>query len=245
MVSNKFKCIFVHVPKTAGQSIELFFLKQHNLSWAEKDQLLLNKNTDPGLGPSRLAHMKANEYHECGHITKQSFDQYFKFAFVRNPWERLVSEYLHKKIDRHFSLKEFVFQALPEKNDFNDNYRHIIPQSEYLFDQNGQQLVNFIGRFENLSSDFNYICQQLNINNPTLPHRNSSHSIRRLLLRKFRHLFSNTNRIKKHYSQYYDEELYDHVGKIYAEDIRRFNYQFNCQPSSPIKMTERFILQDS
>lgn len=186
----------------------------------------MSRNSVPELGPSRLAHMKANEYHQCGHISKLAFDEYFKFAFVRNPWERLVSEYLHKKIDKHLSLKEFVFEGLPEENDFCDKHRHIIPQSDYLFDSNGNQLVNFIGRFENLQTDFRYICRQLDISNTSLPHKNSSYSPRRLLLRKVRHLFSNQQRIKKHYTEYYDQELYEHVTYMYAEDIARFGYKF-------------------
>ncbi len=243
MISNKFKCIFIHIPKTAGQSIELFFLKNNGLTWNEKDQLLLSKNTDPQKGPSRLAHMRAEEYHQLGHITQDNFDHYFKFTFVRNPWERLVSEYLHKKVDRHLSLKEFVLHALPEKNDFCDKYRHILPQSDYLFDQEGNQLVNFIGRFENLQKDFDYICQQLNINKTTLPHKNSSSSLRRLLLRKLRHLFSSHNRINKHYSEYYDEELLDIVNRMYAKDIEIFGYQFNQPPLLKTHNTNHLLFQ--
>ena len=228
MISEKYRCIFVHIPKTAGQSIEHFFLKLHHLSWEQKARLLMSKNDDPSRGPARLAHMRANEYHQCGHISRLAFDEYFKFAFVRNPWERLVLEYLHKKIDKRMSLKEFVYEDLPAQNNFCDNYRHIIPQSDYLFDSDGKQLVNFIGRFENLATDFHYICQQLGIHKSTLPHKNSSYSPRRLLLRKVRHLFSNQHRIKKHYTEYYDHELYRHVAQMYAEDIARFNYQFEA-----------------
>ena len=232
MISHKFRCIFVHVPKTAGQSIEHFFLNLQQLTLREKHQLLLRKNTDPKLGPSRLAHMRATEYHECGYISKERFNDYFSFAFVRNPWERLVSEYLHKKIDKKQSLKEFVLNGLPEANDFCDKYRHIIPQSDYLFDNHGNQMVNFIGRFENLQEDFNYVCQRLDIKNSQLPHKNSSYSPRRFLLRKIRHLFSNNNRIKKHYSEYFDEELFDVVSKMYERDINKFDYKFDKQEHS-------------
>jgi hypothetical protein len=68
------KSIFVHIPKNAGQSIE------HVLA-----PLLLTYNNNPELGPPRLAHLKAREYVSCKYLTREQFDDYFKFAFVRDP----------------------------------------------------------------------------------------------------------------------------------------------------------------
>ena len=234
MISHQYKCVFVHVPKTAGQSIEHFFLNLHNLTWKEKDQLLMRKNTKPEHGPERLDHMIASEYYQCGHIDEAKYNEYFSFAFVRNPWERLVSEYLHKKIDKKMTLKEFITRGLPQKDMMCDKYRHILPQSDYLFDANGKQLVNFIGRFEHLHKDFDYICNQLAITDSTLPHKNSSYSFRRSMLRKFRHLFRAQKRVKKHYSQYYDEELMEIVSLMYAKDIELFGFKFEAPPQKEI-----------
>lgn len=236
MISNKYQCIFVHVPKTAGQSVEHFFLNLHQLNWKQKDQLLISKNEDKNKGPARLAHMKAPEYYLCGHIEKAQFDEYFSFAFVRNPWERLVSEYLHKKIDKKMSLKAFFLKGLPDENNFCDKHRHIIPQSDYLFDKEGKQLVNFIGRFENLQNDFDYVCQQLNIESSTLLHKNSSRCFRRLWTRRLRHLFRIKKRVKRHYSEYYDEELKQLVADKYQRDIELFGYTFQAANSSLTKV---------
>ena len=230
MLSHEYRCVFVHIPKTAGQSIEQFFLNLHKLTWSQtdRDRLLMRKNQDPAKGPSRLAHMTAEEYYQCGHISEQTFNNYFSFAFVRNPWARLVSEYLHKKIDKEMSLKEFVLEGLPHPDPLCDKHRHIIPQSDFIFDDRGNQIVDFVGRFENLQRDFDHVCRQLGLEDSTLPHRNSSYSPRRLLLRKIRHLFNSQQRVKKHYTEYYDEELFEIVADMYAEDIKRFNYQFEA-----------------
>ncbi|MGJ8691879.1 MAG: sulfotransferase family protein [Thalassotalea sp.] len=226
MISNKYQCVFVHVPKTAGQSIEHFFLNLHQLAWQDKEQLLISKNKYPANGPERLAHLKAAEYYQCGHINQALYKRYFSFAFVRNPWERLVSEYLHKKIDKKMTLKEYFLHGLPSENLFCDKYRHIMSQSDYLFDQAGNQLVTFIGRFENIQQDFDYVCQQLGIEDSTLPHKNSARGFRRLWTRRIRHIFRVNKRVKRHYSEFYDEELKQLVAIKYQKDIELFNYKF-------------------
>ena len=74
MLSQKYKCIFVHIPKAAGQSVERVFLELHGLSWEMRSPLLLAQNSDSAMGPPRLAHLRASEYVSCGHTTKDNFD---------------------------------------------------------------------------------------------------------------------------------------------------------------------------
>lgn len=227
MICAAQQCVFVHVPKTGGQSVEQFFLELNGLTLKQKQQLLISRNDDPAKGPSRLAHMRAHEYVDCGHMSQDDYDRYFSFAFVRNPWSRLVSEYLHKKLDNKYSFKQWVFEAMPEADDFSDAYRHVIPQTDYLVNSQGDVIVNFVGRFENLQNDFNKVCEKLNIANTTLPHANSTSSFRRSLERKIRHLFIKEKRIKQHYTAYYDNETIDKVATLYASDIAMFNYTFD------------------
>ncbi|MBU2979576.1 sulfotransferase family 2 domain-containing protein [Alteromonas sp. C1M14] len=227
MISHKFKCVFVHVPKTAGQSIEQFFKEKHQLNSKYCQELLLGKNDDPSKGPQRLAHLRSDEYVSCGHLDAETYDDYFTFAFVRNPWQRLVSEYLHKKIDSKMSLKEFVLHGFPKPDPVCDAYRHVIPQYDYLFDSQGNQNVDFIGRFEDLQKGFSLVCDRLGIDDATLPHKNNSCCSRRVMLRKFRHLFRRQqDRVKKHYTEYFDDELLAHVNRLYAKDIGHFGYVF-------------------
>lgn len=213
--------------KTGGQSVEQYFLDLNGLTLKNKDKLLIAKNANPSKGPSRLAHLRAHEYVDCGHISKADYEHYFTFAFVRNPWARLVSEYLHKKLDNKFNFKAFIFHHLPAQNDFCDAYRHIIPQTDYLLNDSGQQIVDFVGRFENLKEDFAYVCEQLALTEANLPHVNSTSSIRRSLERKARHLFRREKRVKCHYTEYYDQETIEKVAELYACDIAMFGYTFD------------------
>jgi hypothetical protein len=77
MLCHHDRCIFVHVPKTAGQSIEHVFLDRVGLTWETRAPLLLRPNDQPRLGPPRLAHLKAREYVACKYVTPEQFAGYF------------------------------------------------------------------------------------------------------------------------------------------------------------------------
>lgn len=223
MICKDYNCIFVHIPKTAGQSIENFFLNLVGLTWETRESLTLRYNEDPSLGPERLSHLTAAEYVSCGHISKEDFLSLFKFSFVRNPWARLVSEYLYRKYNMQFSFKEFVMGGFPEPSLSND-YRHIMPQSDFLYDQEDSLLVDFVGKFERLQSDFDLVCQKIGIENSTLPHVNSTKATKP---KKIMGLFPAKDQKKKpHYTEYYDVETKEAVAEIYKRDIELFDYKF-------------------
>jgi hypothetical protein len=130
---------------------------------------------------------------------------YFKFCFVRNPWQRTVSawEYLiHQKWAnmKQFSTFEIFIKNMPSR------FAHLKPQCDWICDNNQNVIVDFIGRFENLQEDFNIICDKIGIPKQKLPHKN-----------KTKH---------KHYTEYYDDETREIVAKKFAKDIEYFNYEF-------------------
>ncbi|AOY81591.1 sulfotransferase family protein [Moorena producens JHB] len=214
MLCNDFQCVFVHIPKVAGESIESFF---YTLLGVTREMLLLRSNKDPKLGPEQLSHLTAEEYVRFGHLTPEQFKSYYKFSFVRNPWKRLASEYIFKRYIDKFEFKDFVLNHFPKPDDYSDASRHVLPQYDFLYDSQGNRLVDFVGRFENLQADFNIVCQKLGIEDSQLPHLNSNKQ----------------NKIKKGYKQeykpyleYYDDETKEFVGKIYQKDIETFGYRF-------------------
>ncbi|MEL6554042.1 MAG: sulfotransferase family 2 domain-containing protein, partial [Cyanobacteria bacterium J06621_11] len=156
MLSHQLKLIFVHIPKNAGQSVERCFIQYLDTSWKDKDSFLLTNNTDPRKGPARLAHLTASEYVSCGHVAPSQFENYFKFSFVRNPWAKLVSEYKWRRYYTQWSFKDWINQGFPTQDD-GIHWRHVMPQYDYLYDTNGNCLVDFIGHFEQLKDDFDAI----------------------------------------------------------------------------------------
>jgi len=225
LISDKYKCVFIHIPKTAGQSIETFFLSLHGLAWKQRGPLLLRHNPDPMLGPEHLAHLKASEYTDFGYLTPDTFNSYFKFSFIRNPWRRLVSEFNYRKYGMKYSFKEFVFSGLPEKDSYSDAYRHIVPQYDFLHDAAGQLIVDYVGRFETLQSDFDNVCSKLGISDSRLPHVNPS-GLKRWINIMLKHFFSKNTSTTRHYASYYDSETLEFVEKMYCVDISGFGYKF-------------------
>jgi hypothetical protein len=111
---------------------------------------------------------------------------------------------------------------------WNDKYRHVMPQSEMLYDDNGHLLVDFVGKFETLQQDFDQVCEQLGFADSRLPHINSSDKMSRELRRKARNIFYRNQESDLHsYTEFYDEETRKYVTKLYQIDIKNFNYSFN------------------
>jgi hypothetical protein len=229
MICKSFKCIFVHIPKAAGRSVEMYFMNRLNLereNTSHRQQLLLIDNTDPTRGTEKLSHLSAAEYVNGGYIAQPDFDDYYKFSFVRNPWSRLVSEYRYRNFLSHKSFKDFVMNKLPSPG-WDDKYRHVMPQTEMLYDNNGNLLVDFVGRFERLQQDFMIVCEHLGFEDRQLPHINSSDKKSREIRRKARNLLHQNKESSLHqYTDFYDDETRAQVTRLYQADIDNFGYEF-------------------
>lgn len=200
--------IFVHIPKCAGTSIEKAFIpvvSNHNdfrdLSEAERDKHWL-----PGRAGKQ--HAKLRWYHR-----RFSLGAYFKFAFVRNPWDRAISQidYLRAKTGKRlFSGTDFRANLKIYCTARNIVWGHDLgaAQVDYLRDLQGDLCMDFIGRFESLAEDFARICSLLGLDQaPTLPH-----------------IFS-SNRTQ-HYSAFYDEESAGWIRERFSKDVDFFGYEF-------------------
>ena len=194
-VSDDSKYVFFRNPKTASRSI-LFSL---------------DGGTSISDGVFHYFHKKNR--HKTGYDRKYNlaWDSYFKFGFVRNPWDRLVSTYENKIKNYNYKSPEFYRQYKNyEFKDFckviktinvSESEEHIRSQHSFFPDN-----IDFVGRFESVHSDFNFICEKLAIS-LELPHRNETWN-------------------KCNYTEYYDNEIRELVAEKYAKDIEYFNYEF-------------------
>ncbi len=158
-----------------------------------------------------LLHAKAREAKK--ELPADMFDNYFKFAFVRNPWDWQVSVY-------HFILREptsSTHEAVKACGSFTNYLEWVVKtpapypkgitklQSDMIVDDSGQLLVDFLGHYESLETDFDIIRQKLGIEDH-LPHVNKSqHS---------------------NYREYYDDHTRNLVAEHFRQDIELFGYEF-------------------
>ena len=145
------KCVFFHIPKTAGISI-----------------------SNSLFGDVKWGHRSVNFYKS--YYGEKIFNSLYKFCFVRNPYDRLFSAYSFLKqgginnqdlefsnsyLQEFASFDEFVLKGL-EKEEIM-NWVHFKPQYTFVCDENDNIVMDFIGKMENLKADFNTVCKHLNI----------------------------------------------------------------------------------
>jgi hypothetical protein len=239
MVCHHYRCIFVHIPKCAGQSIEELFLEALGLNWELRAPLLLRANDKPALGPPRLGHLRASEYVHCKYVTPKQFSDYYKFTVARNPWDRMVSLYKYLAFSSYhgiytsLSFKKFVMSEFPRRI-WKNQYWFARPQYEYVVDSNGECLVDFIGRFETLQQTVDEVCRQTKLPSTHLPHVNKSRKQwPRMQFKRKKFLAFWILRLKNKltpsfdaYPEYYDAESREYVAELYRQDIEAFGYRF-------------------
>jgi hypothetical protein len=176
--------LFIHIPKTGGRSIQ-FALKHH----------FDHKNI--------IKHSRAAEFEHIDH------KNYFTFTFVRNPYDRIVSAHQYlinglgngkdieygRTIPKDF--KKFV------KNILRDSFRIHFRPIKWWIDRS----VDFIGRYENLQTDFSLVCKIIGVESIILP--------------RFGAWLP-----RAHYSSFYDQEAREIVTDIYKDDIEYYDYTY-------------------
>lgn len=240
MICHPYQSIFVHIPKCGGKSIEQVFLDALGLSWQNPEPLLIRKNSNPQLGPPRLSHLTAQQYVDCQYVSANQFASYFTFSVVRNPWDRAVSFYKYLAFGRHLgrchvlSFKKFLMADLGGRL-WKENYWFVRPQHEFILDASGQSMVDFIGRFEDLQTALDVICEKVGLSAKPIPNINYSKKYWPTLDLTPRGLWDYILRRLAHkitppfgpYEQYYDEESKEYVASLYGKDIELFHYTFS------------------
>lgn len=208
MISHEHRCIFIHIPRTGGTSIENAIWpgeRSEGDLWMGFVSKYHNKYQTGG-----LQHLLAPQIRK--EVGAEVFDSYFKFAFVRNPWDKAVSQYMLTR--RRKDLQEFI--GMNDGDSFK-RYLELIarrehvqwmPQHRFVFDEDGRRLVDFVGRFERLEADAATVFSRLGLS-AELSH---AHATERLPM-----------------SQYYDAEAVEMVLRHYAQDIDVFGYS-GCSP---------------
>ena len=223
LVSFHYDFLFVHIPKTGGTSVRNAlapFATEPLNHWHNRELKRLGVNTNVLLGNFQSyryrKHAKISTAQRC--IPQDVFAGMFKFSFVRNPWDLLVSNYSfirsHPNHKRHGRVSKLTF---PEFIEFAA-FKRIGFQKRAISDAYGNLLVDKVGFFENLNSDFEEITDRLSIVSE-LPHLNQVP--------------------RADYRDFYTTETRRKVAEIYREDIEVFEYEFHPRRVRPAEISKR------
>lgn len=192
--------LFVHVPKTGGNSI------QNILRRYSDDEIVAKEPYQDGVERFEVRnptygfakHSPLSEYREK--LPAETYGRLFKFACVRNPWEWAVSYYFspHRQVGgfTRDSFVEFLSGAPPMTYFLRE--RPGQPLSEVL--RNFDHLM----RYETLQADFDAVCDRLGLARQALPRVNAS--------------------TRGRVEDYYDEETVELVRNRFAEDVELLGY---------------------
>ncbi len=209
LISDRHRYIFVHVWKVAGMSIQRA-LQRADRRWMNPFIWALAKL---GLvaAPSKMTYARLDEHITAAELKQKLpatvFDRFFKFAFVRNPWDLEVSAY-HFALDHPWHHKHEQFKAMRNFDEYVEwrvRAKGLL-QSDFVTDPDGRLLMDYVGRYERLHEDFDHICQVIGVD-AKLPHVNPS---------------------KHHdYRTYYTPRTRDMLAEAVRADIEMFGYDFD------------------
>lgn len=210
MISHLHHCIFVHIPRTGGTSIENAIWPGERTDadlWMGFISRYRNKYQTGG-----LQHLLATQIRQ--EVGEGVFQSYFKFSFVRNPWDKAVSQYM--LTSRRKDLQDYIGMRAgdPFKRylELIPRREHVqwMPQHRFIYDESGRRLIDCLGRFEQLERDAAGVFSHIGLAG-TLPH---AHATRREPL-----------------EAYYDSEAAGMVAEFYAQDVELFGYS-GCAPTA-------------
>lgn len=157
MISHKYKCIFIHIRKSAGTSIKKSF---DDVPKAE-----LNRY---GGGLCSAKGWEKNDYYIVNYI---------KFAVIRNPWDRFISGWLYCSSTKDRPIKD-VLRYLPSPweqtgtQKIGHDFRHVTQlQTDMIVDDDNTFIVDRLLRYENIQHDFDSLCDELGKPRVVLPTR--------------------------------------------------------------------------
>jgi hypothetical protein len=208
-VSDFHRFLYVHIPRTGGTSITLS-LQRCGVELKLCGRATAKDRERFGQAQIWLHHLPAHLL--LPHLPREDWHSFLKFAFVRNPWDWVVSTYFYHRqqmkserfraewpqivssLEGHVSFEEWVLRGM-----------YMQDQASFVVDRHGHVLLDQICRFEFLQEKFSSICQTLDLH-CSLPKTNESEH--------------------NYYRDYYSNQMRREVARRFGRDITMFNYEF-------------------
>ena len=205
IISGLHKFVFVAIPKTGTHSVRRALREHMGPQDMEQVGLFVQRSL-PVPDLARIGHGHISLSQLRPHVKPEDFAAFFKFAFVRNPFDRFVSYCAF--ITRDTGDFERDPQGVMRDVLGSPPHRHILfhPQHSFITDAGGDLLTDYVGRVEQMQRSYDEISERIGIPSSPLEKVNA------------------TNR--RDYRDYYDDALIEGVAKLYARDLELFGYEF-------------------
>lgn len=204
IISHKHKYIFFAVPKTATHAIREA-LREHKGPDDWEQQMLFGRNAFPVPALAAIQHGHLSVQQLRPHISPEMFSDYFKFAFVRNPYDRYISTFFFLTRNQQLppgDKKVHLKQAIRSPQ-FTGRIL-VQPQYKMLVDETNTLALDYLGRYEDIQASYDHICERIGIPSKSLIEKNASD-----------HQSSES---------YYDDELRQLVTDFYRGDFELLGY---------------------
>lgn len=203
-MSDTKRFLFIHIPKTAGTSI-----RQVLEPYGVTDYLAYSRGLEKYVSVKRKfpPHLS---YAGAAEVLTMDLSCFYKFTFVRNPWDRFVSMYEYFRKDMKHAMHprcmscsfgEFIGDVTARRATFDTKN-----QIDYIVPPPRLGPMDFVGKMENIEHDFSIICRTLGIENAQLPVLNTTS--------------------RQHYKSYYNDALRREVEKHCRAEIEAFGYTY-------------------
>ena len=205
IISPRHRFIFAAIPKTGTHAVRQALREHMGPQDLEQVGLFVNRKLPiPDL--ARIGHGHLSLHQVRPYFRPEDFDGFFKFAFVRNPFDRFISycAFMTREGGQFENNPQVVMRHFID----NPPWHHVLfqPQHTFVADTAGNLLTDYLGRVEEMQSSYDEAASRIGIPSRALERVNASS--------------------RRDYRDYYDQALIDGVAKLYARDLEYFGYEF-------------------
>lgn len=205
IISPQHRFIFAAIPKTGTHAVRQALREHMGPQDLEQVGLFVNRKLPiPDLAKVGHGHLSLQQVRP--YFRPEDFDGFFKFAFVRNPFDRFISycAFMTREGGQFEKNPQVVMRHFMD----NPPWHHVLfqPQHTFVAGTDGNLLTDYLGRVEEMQLSYDEAAKRIGIPSRPLDRVNASS--------------------RRDYRDYYDQALIDGVAKLYARDLEYFGYEF-------------------
>jgi hypothetical protein len=231
-INHDLKAIYIHLPKNGGLYIEklleefygfknLYFTHENHNEFSDLDIEDIEPKNNGFINFKKQGlikyHMSSEKFNNALELTNEKWNSYFKFTFIRNPYDKIVSAYKYIN-SNNYGNKKVTFQQFIDNKDICSDYTYFhafITQYKQLLNLDNEININYLGKFENLNVELINILKMIGIKK--ILHYG--------IIEK--NVSINRSNVDKNYALYYNDEILQKVNNIFNEDFLYFKYKKN------------------